>query len=379
HGLVEGEGCKDVECTAKYIEGEMRRASGMDGGGKVDVMEAMITATILLPPLPPPPQKHLKCPNDQRLYPISISIPASNIVQCVPAKKNLHAPTANKGPYSFSSEQDYNLAYRESMYGNTTRKSGYDCLRHYEILAAGSVPWFEGIASIPPMTMVTWPRAAVSDLMEARDGEAPSSPSDFYRCQTNRLLSYARDHLTTLAAARRLLATMGYPDPRAASGLKVLFLSGSGGVDYVRDLLLHGLKSAVRSGGGSVVDWSRPPHMYEGYGEGEGGEAGELYGRGFTYSRRLGGGDDDVYRGDLERRVREREFDVVVFGSVHRGMPLLEVVKEVYGREEIAFVDGEDEHECRKVKELMREGKVFMREIGEHWVEEEGCVVVEAE
>jgi hypothetical protein len=69
----------------------------------------------------------------------------------------------------------------------------------------------------------------------------------------------------------------------------------------------------------------------------------------------------------------------VVFGSVHRGMPLLEVVKEVYGREEIAFVDGEDEHECRKVKELMREGKVFMREIGEHWVEEEGCVVVEAE
>ena len=42
HNLVSGEGCEDEVCTARFIEGEMRRVSGFEGGRKEDVMEAMI-------------------------------------------------------------------------------------------------------------------------------------------------------------------------------------------------------------------------------------------------------------------------------------------------------------------------------------------------
>ena len=38
------------------------------------------------------------------------------------------------------------------------RKKGWDCLRHYEIIASGSVPFFEDYESIPKFTMFNYPK-----------------------------------------------------------------------------------------------------------------------------------------------------------------------------------------------------------------------------
>ena len=78
-----------------------------------------------------------------------------------------------------------------------------------------------------------------------------------------------------------------------------------------------------------------------------------LYGFGFSYARALFllleskrhrlVEDSNVDRADMERRIRAHEFDLVIFGSVQRGMPLWSAVVETYGREDVAFVDGEDQ------------------------------------
>ncbi len=38
------------------------------------------------------------------------------------------------------------------------RKGGWDCLRHYEIIASGSVPYFEDYERIPKFTMFDYPK-----------------------------------------------------------------------------------------------------------------------------------------------------------------------------------------------------------------------------
>lgn len=44
--------------------------------------------------------------------------------------------------YAFSSEADYYNDLKQSRFGITTKRSGWDCLRHYEIAANGAVPCF---------------------------------------------------------------------------------------------------------------------------------------------------------------------------------------------------------------------------------------------
>ena len=47
--------------------------------------------------------------------------------------------------YRYTDEAAYFDQYADALYGVTMRKAGVDCLRHYEILASGSVPYFLGM------------------------------------------------------------------------------------------------------------------------------------------------------------------------------------------------------------------------------------------
>ena len=154
---------------------------------------------------------------------------------------------------------------------------------------------------------------------------------------------------------------------------KILYLSGHEGADYVRDMLLHGLKEVMAERGGVVVDFVKPPHLYD-IGEDtppNGWTNENIYGLGYSTAHRLTEHDDDlsrVDRFDLSKRIRDREFDLVVYGSVHRGMLFLDEVLQHYrGENEIVFVDGEDSHGfCEKARKYAGVGVYFMREIPDH-------------
>jgi hypothetical protein len=49
----------------------------------------------------------------------------------------------------FDSEEDYYQDIQASKFGITTRRAGWDCLRHYEIAANGTVICFKDLANKP--------------------------------------------------------------------------------------------------------------------------------------------------------------------------------------------------------------------------------------
>lgn len=64
----------------------------------------------------------------------------------------------------FNIEKEYYKQYSKSLFGYTMKKAGWDCMRHYEILAAGALPYFEGIENKPATIMFTWPTKLQNDV-----------------------------------------------------------------------------------------------------------------------------------------------------------------------------------------------------------------------
>ena len=63
----------------------------------------------------------------------------------------------NSSGRRFNSEEEYYKQYSRSLFGFTMKKAGWDCMRHYEILGSGCLPYFENIENKPETIMATWP------------------------------------------------------------------------------------------------------------------------------------------------------------------------------------------------------------------------------
>jgi hypothetical protein len=95
------------------------------------------------------------------LEPIAIAIPEQALVgEPQPKTRELatHVVDAevarrldrDRTGYAFSEESAYVADLRGARFGVTTRKAGWDALRHYEIAAAGAVPCFRELTRKPP-------------------------------------------------------------------------------------------------------------------------------------------------------------------------------------------------------------------------------------
>lgn len=51
--------------------------------------------------------------------------------------------------YSWQDEMEYKRNMAHSRFSFTRKKAGFDAQRHFEIMAAGSVPYFEGLEKVP--------------------------------------------------------------------------------------------------------------------------------------------------------------------------------------------------------------------------------------
>jgi hypothetical protein len=107
--------------------------------------------------------------------------------------------------------------------------------------------------------------------------------------------------------------------------------------DYLRCSTLIGLKQLL---GSRIVDVPKIEHIYKSYSRNEQ----LLWGKGFSYSKIVD--DIPVNRENLERRIRAREFDLVIYGSLHRGLPYHDLVKKRYRSSQIIYLCGEDAHQC---------------------------------
>jgi hypothetical protein len=147
------------------------------------------------------------------VLPISFAFPAERVQQPVNKLRSLSPLIPGEiSTYIYNNESDYYRQYNESCFGMTMKKSGWDCLRHYEIMGSQCVPWFLDLAICPARTCTTLPKQELlsvnqliaaygaDDLFEKHrsqyDDLAAKVQTHFAKnCTTTSLATYVLDEL----------------------------------------------------------------------------------------------------------------------------------------------------------------------------------------
>ncbi|MDQ4041409.1 MAG: glycosyltransferase family 1 protein, partial [Actinomycetota bacterium] len=157
------------------------------------------------------------------MRPLAFSIPEEKILDEPPPKDKLLAShvvdeevAARMGGstgYAFSSEEEYFADLRRSRYGITTKRAGWDALRHYEMAANGCVPCFRALERKPPLCAPHGlDETNCVPYADARDLEQRLARIDDQRYAELQAgaLAWARANSTT-ERARQFLETVGLP------------------------------------------------------------------------------------------------------------------------------------------------------------------------
>jgi len=109
-----------------------------------------------------PKQLATSVPSPNNLRPIAFSFPdekilsnSANVDKKALWPHHIVDPEVRKlvngatSGYAFEAESDYYADLRGARFGITTKRAGWDCLRHYEIAANGAVPCFRNLSSKP--------------------------------------------------------------------------------------------------------------------------------------------------------------------------------------------------------------------------------------
>ena len=110
------------------------------------------------------------------LHPIAFAAPTNRINHNTKKVKDFSFITPlDKSTYIYRNEKDYYKDYNEARLGVTLKKAGWDCLRHYEILMNGCIPYFIGIELCPELTMFNFPKElckqVIFDLKKLKHSE----------------------------------------------------------------------------------------------------------------------------------------------------------------------------------------------------------------
>ena len=299
------------------------------------------------------------------VWPLPYAIPACKIVATPTAVKSRVLADVVSGvhtsneTYRFGAGEEhlYYARYGESLFATTGPKGGWDCLRHYEIIAAGCMPIFTHLAWCPALTMVSYPKTlitrAAAELLPWRESHRP-----LYDKYLAELLDYARANLTCDALARYFLSKLPpLARPVGQQPWRVLMLTADPtgdyfDVNYSREFLAFGLRSIL---GANFVDVPKLDALYDTF-------QGKVRGHGYTWAGLLKD-DPSIDRSRMEERILKREFDVIVYAKVGlddsgprmppfwqqvssasglRMPPFWQQVSSAYPKERIAFVFGGD-------------------------------------
>ena len=292
------------------------------------------------------------------VYPITFSIPESKIVTTLQNKTKLisNLIPGNISTYIYNTEEEYYNEYKSSLFAITTKKSGWDCMRHYEILACGAIPYFPNIEKCPEGTMALLPKQLIKcgNMLFERVKNKQLDIQDLNDCNSLiiSLLDYTRNNLTTVKMAQYILNKTGN-----LNASKILYLSGCIQADYLRCVTLHGFKELF---GKACHDYPMIPHIYKS----DKIEYSKLYGKGMSYSNLL---SEELHDFELDSTIEEdihnKKYDLIIYGSYHRGMPYYDQVISIYPADKIILLCGEDEHYCNYSQYDNRGHSVFVREL----------------
>ena len=83
----------------------------------------------------------------------------AKVNSCI-TKKNILAPCdpRDRSTFIYKDEVAYFRQYKESLFGFTKVRGGWEALRHYEIIASGALPFFENFKMLPRYCLHNYPR-----------------------------------------------------------------------------------------------------------------------------------------------------------------------------------------------------------------------------
>jgi len=144
--------------------------------------------------------------NSDRLFPITFAMPTSKVnFNKVKTKDFSFITPLDKSTYIYKNEKDYYNDYSESRLGVTMKKAGWDCMRHYEILGNGCIPYFIDINSCPSKTMFNFPKQLCKDVI--KDLKTNNIP-DLYNKYADKFETHFKANNTTTELAKYVLTTI---------------------------------------------------------------------------------------------------------------------------------------------------------------------------
>lgn len=285
---------------------------------------------------------------EQKIRPLRIEEKTDLLCSIIPGKHETY----------IWNEKDYYDAIEKSYFVRTNKKAGWDCMRHYEILGAGSVPLFTDIEHAPEKVMFQLPRELLYEANVLYHNMSLSGITDEYKEQyqdlCQRFRAHFEQHLTCRRMAEYVLTTARAQDTR-----RILYLSPLCKLhpDYLRDMTLIGFKQIM---GTNCHDYPKIQHIYNNTTL----DPNTLYGKGISYYKTVDfTARDDSLDKTIIDDIRARKYDLIVYGVAYRPKILYELIEKYYPPERIVLLDGDDESHCFKNKQINDRHYYFFREL----------------
>lgn len=153
-------------------------------------------------------QKHLYFKRELRhdhknLLPITFSYPTHYLAKPNKNKTQQYGTVipGRKETYVFDNEKDYFEDYQKSYYGVTSKKAGWDCMRHYEIMGNYCLPYFPDMKDCPKNTLFNFPKELI---IEGTELASNFDINEYYRILDS-IYDYTKNNLTTKAIAQYII------------------------------------------------------------------------------------------------------------------------------------------------------------------------------
>ena len=264
---------------------------------------------------------------NEYLFPLPYSIPLKFIKGVDQTKKTrLFSPLipGDMKTYIYEDEDSYNSSYGESYFSFTYKKGGYDCLRHYEILANNSIPYYIDIDKIPNNTMTTFPKTIIKNAMNSLiSGCCNLSSLDKYIRDLN---DYTINNLTCEKAAEKFVDLLDKVNCHIKN--KKVLLINNGVTNYSSMTLAYGLRQNLKT---DFVDFPKLSQLYTKK----------------HFNLHI---EDDIHidRENIDDKIKSRFYDYVIMGPIGPDEPINHIreyeqlVQSSYKKTEIIYIFGGD-------------------------------------